>query len=254
MEKHVELKNVVLEVKKSQDFLSEKFDELNLKINKLTGEHKIFKKQLQGLQDQQNEHSITINKLETEIDILHQKDLEKNVIVGGLPHNTDLNLAIKNILEKLETKCSINDISEISHLYNKKQNKPDSNPQSLVLVKFKTADAKYELIQKKKLKRTLFVQEIGLNSSPDKVIYFRDHLTLYKNNLFKACKEFKEEQQFKFLWINGSNILIRKHEESKVYAIQSRNDIDKLQKTYCKNINSQSLSLLPVIETESTDK
>lgn len=85
-----------------------------------------------------------------------------------------------------------------------------------------------EIVNKKHEKKSLFANEIGLNTASDRLIFIRDHVTSFKMNLFNECKKIKTQFGFKYLWMSGSRILMRKLEKSKVYAITSRNDINKL--------------------------
>lgn len=245
-EVHNDLKSDITEIKTNQEFLSNKFDDFNLKINELSKEHKQFKKDLQLVQTQHNDQTQIINKLEADVDSFHQKELNNNMIIGGLPQKTDAKNAMNNIMNTLNTDCSITDISDLFFLHNKQTavtatQKQTNQNTSLLLVKFKNYNAKLELIEKKKQKRSLFVNEIGLNSPSDAQIYFRDHVTPFKMNLFKECKDLKDQINFKHLWMNNSQILLRKTDQSKVFSIHSRNDLIKL-KLLINNEKAQSLS------------
>lgn len=244
-----ELKLSIAEIKNNQNYLSGKFDELNQKINCLSKEHKSFKKDVTIIQKQHIEQFHIINKLEADLDSCHQKELQNNLIVGGLPNNADPKFAIEKILDNLQSTSSINEISEFYYLRknvvqmeNATQNQNiNRNTAPLLLIKFKNIQSKLDLLQKKREKKTLFVNEIGINAPSDRQIYFRDHVTSFKNNLFKECREFKEKHNFKYLWMSGSQILLRKVENTKIYAVNSRNDIIKLQNQFC-NTEAQSLA------------
>ncbi len=65
-------------------------------------------------------------------------------------------------------------------------------------------------------------------------------------DLFNECREIKEKFNRKFLWMSGSKILIRKMEKSKVYEINSRNELNKIT-LLLSHIESQSRSVNTIL-------
>lgn len=245
-----ELKAIIVEVKENQNSLTDKFNEINEKIIKITKEHTTFTTEVSDITKQQDQHSQTINKLEANIDQFNQQNLSNNIIIGGLPNNVEIKTAIVNIIDTLKINCTIDDILDAYYLRNKNMNNTENsqlnnskvkNHAPLLLIKLKNYQIKTEFMEKKKQRGTLFVREISINSPSERIIYFRDHVTPYKNNLFKDCLELKDAYKIRFLWMKGSEILIRKHENSKVYSITSRNDLNNLKSLLC-NETAQSLS------------
>lgn len=228
-----DLANTVKIVKENQEFISLQFDVINKKLNEVEIEQKRMKKDMSSVQNIQDDHSNIIYSLEAEVDSFKQMELENNVIIGGLPKNFDENIVVQNIMSTLKTNCSMNDVESVIKLNNKQNNLHATVQESdkispYLLVKFKSKEAKMELVKKKIEKKSLFTNEIGLNTSSDRQIFIRDHITSYKMNLFNECKKIKTQFQFKYLWMSGSKILMRKLEKSKVHSINSRNDVNKL--------------------------
>lgn len=96
-------------------------------------------------------------------------------------------------------------------------------------------------MDKKKTKRSLFANEIGLNTAPDRQIYIRDHLTTFKMKLFQEAKKIKYNLEFKYLWVKNSRIFLRQQADSVVYSIQSRNDINKIIAAFSNQINNDNI-------------
>lgn len=239
-----ELISIVSDVKENQLFLSNQIDELNLKYEKLWKENDQLKKEVNNVKSHQKEQAEQIVSLQADIDVFQQSNLANNVIIGGVPNNIDEKNALSSIMTVLKTDCSINDVKEIIKLPNTMQNNQNSQ---LLLVKFKLNSAKMEFVVKKKEKKSLFVNELGFNAPADRQIFVRDHVTSYKKKLFNECREIKEQFNMKYLWMNGSNILMRQQERSKVFAIASMNDLNKLITKLSNKPNesqSQSVSIL----------
>lgn len=230
-----DLKTTVNEMKDHQLFLSQQIDDFEKKLTTYSKEHEKIRSDLNLYEKIQSQHSFSINNLAADLDVYKQKMLSNNIIIGGLPQNVNINTALHNIMEKLETECTINDISDATILPSKSIKNSNSsslvqnnNPTPLFLVQFKTNAAKMNLLLKKKEKKSLMVNEIGLNVSLDRQIFIRDHVTKYKMDLFQECREIKLKYNFKYLWMNGSTILMRMQDQSKVYEINSKNDINKI--------------------------
>lgn len=171
------------------------------------------------------------------------------MIIGGLPHNFEINKALQNIMETLNTTCRNNDVLNTKIMPSKNTPKNNINTTSsqqnnsfpLILVEFKTNAAKREVINKKKVKKSLLVNEIGLNSSAERQIFIREHVTNYKMNLFNECRELRNQYDFKYLCMNGTSILMRKQEQSKVFEINSCNYFNKIV-LFATNTETQSRS------------
>lgn len=241
--KYSEIKKVTTEIQTNQKIICQQLHELNKKVENVSKENDLIKKNVIKLEKNQIEQYKLINVLEAEVDTHNQNMLTNNLIIGGLPHNTDPRNAMEKIMSSLKTKCTIDDVDKLIFL-SSKQSQPSNSASTrsdksapLLLVKFKNINAKLEIKQKKKEKRSLFVNEIGLNSGSDKQIFIRDHVTQYKKNLFNECRVVKSTYDFKFLWMDNSRILIRKQENSKIYSINNRNDLNHLVSIFCNNIN-----------------
>lgn len=249
---HAELKSLmetmevtITEVKVNQSFLSEQFDSINKKIDNVTSDQKNLKKDFGVLAKSQNDTSRIVSNLQYEIDILKQRDLANNIIVGGLPKNADPSSTITKIMKILDMKTTIEDITEARILTNK-NNEPHSLQinnneiqKNLMIVKFKRNEDKKELMEKKKSKKSIFTFELGLNTNRDDQIYIRDHVTSFKMNLFRETKILKDQLKFKHLWMNETRILLRKDDASKIYSINSTADLEYIKKI---NFNQNNIT------------
>lgn len=66
------------------------------------------------------------------------------------------------------------------------------------------------------------------NVHPERAIYFNDHLTPYFSDLMKRTKEVKDRLGFKYIWLNGNRIMLKKDNQSKAYRILKCSDLDKV--------------------------
>lgn len=66
------------------------------------------------------------------------------------------------------------------------------------------------------------------NVNPDRSIYFNDHLTPYFSSLMGKANVIKKSMGFKYLWMNGNKIMLKKDNLSKAFQIVKQEDLDKV--------------------------
>lgn len=162
------IKTDIDEIKTNQEFISNKFDEFNHKIEVITKDSKQMRKDIDSGKNIQNNHTLEIAQLQSELDILKQKEINNNVIISNLPNNIDPKDTVSKILNVLEATAVIDDIINIKLLPPKQNNKPEnsSNVQqnnnnnnknnrnnTCILVEFGNFEQKSDFINKKKAKK-----------------------------------------------------------------------------------------------------
>lgn len=78
--------------------------------------------------------------------------------------------------------------------------------------------------KKKDLLRKIRELDLLRDSEPECMIGIRNNLTSTKLALFNKCKDYKSKHSIKYLWLNGNKNLMRKNDNSKIYAIYSESD------------------------------
>lgn len=219
------------DLQQSQEFISTHFDEWNGKMNNIITENQQLKLEITNLRNRQNHHEKIINNIEAETDVHKQNEIKNNIIISGLSKTniSSTTQIIEKILDKLNVNPQIkNEIEDVQVI-----SKNDNN-NSVISIKLKSNAAKKEIMNKKSTKRSLTVQELDMSNTnehlnnlnlQDNQIFFRDQLTQYQLQLFRASKELKIKYSFKYLWFKNNTLLIRKTDVSKVHKIISKNDI-----------------------------
>jgi len=59
-------------------------------------------------------------------------------------------------------------------------------------------------------------------------IYINNHLTKFKRLLLGGSKSAAKDKNYKYVWTSGTNILIRKDDNTKVIRINDENDLNKI--------------------------
>lgn len=67
-----------------------------------------------------------------------------------------------------------------------------------------------------------------MNMSDDVPVYINESLTVYRKRVFGAAKDIKKNKGYKYLWLRGGKILIRKDEGSPAILLKTLEDVPLL--------------------------
>lgn len=225
---------ILSEIRSSQQFLSDQFDTFRKDLERIGEENKSLKIEVDHLKNQHMSNTSTINNLEAEIDSIKQNELKANIIIHGLTlsANCDPVEIFNSISSTIGSNINSKDTSEIKIVTNK------SNNSKFMIVKFHSPQLKEKFMNFKKSFKQLFTSQIGLNVSKDNQIIFMDDLTPFRRKLLAETKLRKANLNIKYIWVNQSNILVRKDDGSKIFCVSSKNDLLKLNILFKKPENT----------------
>ena len=117
--KNEDLKTELLEVKRSQDFISSKYDKLKDEYSKLIEKNKKQDAEIQKLKAESNEMRAQGAKEASKLDALEQYGRRQNLEIVGIPvtSNEDTNAIVQEIAELLQVTISSKDISTSHRLH-----------------------------------------------------------------------------------------------------------------------------------------
>lgn len=203
----------------SVQYMSDKFDTFNATVNKILDEMKQIREQNQILYEKNEKLSTEVQFLHLKIDDLEQKTLDKAVEIIGIPTSPseDCKTIVEEIANKLNIKCNVKKAYRIS----------TKNKDMKIIAWLTTKEAKKELLETSK-KNKITTNQVHENW-PSTRCYINEYLTKYRRVLFGKSKIKAKDKGFKYVWINNSDILVRKDEQSRVHRIRNENDWDNLK-------------------------
>jgi len=71
--------------------------------------------------------------------------------------------------------------------------------------------------------KQLKLSDIGIQDP--RPIFLNHDLTKYNADLFKIAREFKNNNNFKFIWIKKGSIFLRENDTSKIIRVDEENDL-----------------------------
>lgn len=187
-----------------------KLDDMDKKYNKL---YQLYNNQLKINEELTGEISYLKNKLNN----IEQKELNKNLIVQGVPYEMNENIIdiVKNIHSELQIPMNDQDFTAF-RIGN------DSVKQRPIKVIFSNEENKLKIM---KSPRKIFLNTHNLGFSTSNKIYLNHDMTKNNMDLFEQAQVYKKDNGYKYLWFNNGNILMRKDENGKVMLIKDVNDL-----------------------------
>lgn len=213
----------------SQVFISKQNDDIILKLENITKENEILRK------NQEMDRSI-INNLKKEVDELkyhlgeiEQKELNKSININGLPQLNDEEQikTITEIAHELNFDFDASEITKISKMENERLKSVDYS------FEFKNEKIRSMFLMKRKEKKIFInsaknIFSLENNNMPNaKRIYINEQLTKSNFNLFNHAKSLKQHG-YNYVWYKFGKIFVRKTGNSNIHIIRSVKMIDNL--------------------------
>lgn len=204
----------LVEIKKSLQFVSDGFDEQKETINKLLDEIKSLRNQNQKLEKR-------VQELEDRVNFSEQQEKEKNLIISGIPKQTDSQTdepkkVVKKVLSAIQAGVNEDEILE-TYYVSKRENAP-------IVIKFKNKVSKQKVQIRIKQLKGIKVNECGLVGE-NKNIYFNDDLTKKNQYLFKIAREHKQNHKCKSAYVLNGRIYLRKDDNTEPIRVRNESDL-----------------------------
>lgn len=185
--------------------------------------NKEFLNTIKNLKEENTELKSKLITLENKLNWMDQEKKQNIIEITGVNevnNKNALQIAKDIFSDKLKTK--IRD-SEILNCYVKKVNKKKANKNnittssSVLCVKLSSYEVKKNIMKKKNAERK------NLGS-----IYINNSLTKFYSALYMEAKKIIKQKQYKYLWFNRSNLLLKKNEDSEIVVLRSFNDLKNI--------------------------
>lgn len=220
-------------LKTSQDFLSDKYEDLVLKFDDVIKTVKSLDKRITDLEDEKQalktrlEKELNINRVMNEVS--EQDRLKNHVILSGVSNEVESSVVmVKKICQKLDPNLNISDddVLKVERLFVQNENIPaDKKIKKIpLIVIFKNIEMKTKIFEAQKQKKELFSDECELPGENGKM-FFRDQLSSSSFKTLKAARVLRFSNKIKYAWVQEGKVLVRKNDTSRITWIKSINDL-----------------------------
>lgn len=203
----------------SIQYIDDEFDQLDIIIEKIQNEIKEIKEHNVKLSETNLKLSSDIQQLKTKINDLEWKSLENSVEIIGVPirENEDCKSIVEEMTRKLNIECNVIKAFRIA-------SKKKTNMKIIAWFSDKN-DRNRFVIEAKKNKWNANQYQ---SDWPTSKIYINNNFTKFQRKLFKKSRSMAKEKNYKYVWVNGTDILVRKDENSSVLRITDVDDLKKI--------------------------
>lgn len=191
---------------KKVDLMINEVDELKVENEKIEYENKCLSSEMLALK-------MNINNIE-------RSNLINSVNIIGIPYakNEDCYEIVKEIGLKTDTNIKV---IKANRIYFAKSRT------SVIEAKLGTAEMRRNLIRNTRLSQ-LSANTINSVFPKEIKVFVNEKLAEDQRILFRQARITGKDKQFKFVWVNNGEILMRKDENAKVINIRSQQDLDKV--------------------------
>lgn len=209
---------------KSFDYMADGFDEIKKQMTQLINEQKRMKKEIERLTENEKVMKNRIERLEMETAKEKQKSNDNHLIITNLPKiQTELKATIIEIGNQVG--CQI-DASQIIDVYQSENKKYKTHP---LIVKLKTNEFKRKCSEFRKSGNYIDVTKLSKDATSNgKNINFHPLLEREFAELLKKAKISAKKKSYKFVWINGTTVMVKKTENTTIIKINSIDDLKKI--------------------------
>ncbi|KAL1131766.1 hypothetical protein AAG570_011379 [Ranatra chinensis] len=95
-----------------------------------------------------------------------------------------------------------------------------------IIVKFVRKLDKEALLQRRRSRREFSARHLGFPG--DGPVYLNESFCPRKRRLFALVRQMKAELGYKYLWVRGSQIYVRKHDQSPALVLKTLEDLKNL--------------------------
>lgn len=206
--------------KKQEDAIIGRVNNIVTLVSKLEDTINKLIDRVQIVENNASELRKEIEDIRLDLECEKQYGRSKNFIVTSIPFtaNEDVPDKIIGLLKEMNIELKKEEIT--AHRL------PSPRSPAPIVVQCTTRATRDSVVRRsRKLKPTT---SLISNNLPQRAIFFNDHMTPYFSELMRRAKEAKDKCGFKYIWLNGNRIMMKKNNESKAIKIVRVQDIDKV--------------------------
>lgn len=205
---------------RQERIIQERMDSINELINQLEERFVNVLDNMKELESKTVTLQRDIEDLKVTLEMEKQYGRSKNFVVTSIPHSEkeDVGEKICDLLSLMDITLRKEDIT--AHRL------PSSKKPAPIIVQCNTRAIRDNIVRKARKCRP----KVSLisNIQPDRAIFFNDHLTPYYSELMARTNQIRKTKGYKFVWLNGNKIMVKKDNLTTAIQITKRDDLAKI--------------------------
>ncbi|XP_072934908.1 uncharacterized protein [Epargyreus clarus] len=205
-------------IRKSIDFLGQKYDELVNKVHKLEEERSADRKHILSLEAKIEYFEKTLRSSTIEI---------RNVPKTAPETKNDLIELVQKVGQTINAPLQTTDIRDVYRINSQK----DTNKTIVAELSSVTLRDKFigscRTFNKKNGNSKLSTSHLQI-SGPRQPVYISEYLTIHTKKLFHQAREHAKSNNYKYCWTSRGKVYIRRSDGAPVIKINDSTDLDKI--------------------------
>lgn len=217
------MRSEIRELKESVSFCSDKISDFEEKLAKLSEVFRLAN----HLKAENDCLKKEVSSLQYRMDSLEQNARENNVEIVNIPEKQNENLIeiVKKVGEFAGMIIESSSLSSVVRVPTRVENRPKN-----IIAKFISKSKRDEFLSTIKNKRSTNSGRNGFSlDGLSNKFYVNEHLTTKNKSIFRSARITAREKNYKYVWTQNGNILMRMNETSKIIHIQNESDLAKFK-------------------------
>lgn len=206
-----------------------RIDKIEEQNNQIISDIKNLQANFKNLSESHEKLKVDLDQVNIEINYLKQSILSSDVVITGVPYHQGEALGdiVKVICKQYKVDLSSTDYKSLYRL----RSRNSTSPHSPICIELYSKTLRGAIMKQQKRLGPVLLHMIDstLLKTDKQKIYFKERLTPYNNALLIETKKFCIENQFKYVWFQNCDILVKKTESSKPTKIVVKADLLKLK-------------------------
>lgn len=206
--------------KRQEKIITDRVESIMVVVNQLEERFTVMLDKTKELEEKTLSLERNIEELKGTLECEKQYARSKNFIVTSIPRSEteDVPEIIVKLLQSMN--ITIHKEEFTAHRL------PSSQNPSPIIVQCNTRATRDNIVRTARKNRPKL--SLIFKNHPDRSIYFNDHLTPYFANLMAKSNAIKKSKGYRFVWMNGSKIMLKKDNLSRAIQITTEKDLDKI--------------------------
>ncbi|KAJ0183527.1 hypothetical protein K1T71_001503 [Dendrolimus kikuchii] len=226
---HLEVKKITHELEQVTNSMTH----MNETFEAVMKDHKLLSEKVTNLEVQQINTNNIVTNLQSRINQLEQEARSRNLEIQCLPEKKSENLVsiVKDIANVININIKEDNIMRVTRV--SKLNPNNARPRSVV-VEFSSTRIRDNYLaasisfNKKNPENKLNLQHLGYTGTKS-AIFVAEHLSPTNKSLHAATRQFAKEKNYKYVWVRGGRVYLRKNEESSYIIVKSTISLENLK-------------------------
>ncbi len=214
------LHNDIKAIQASQQFMSDKFDQILAEMTQIKAENVQLKQEV-------NELNAKVSKLEEEQENINSYSRRDCLEFHGIPQNSTENTdeLVKRVANLVGVEINPYDISISHRLPSRRGSTPP------IIAKFTKRRTKEIIYQSKRKLKSRNSSDIGCVNTENK-LYINESLSPRAKELYFNVREFRRAHNFKYAWTMNGKSFLKEDDEARSTSFSSINEFDRFKSNY----------------------